>query len=126
LFNYKNTLTKRDKMSVPIIIMASTTMLLAGYIGIVIFRIKNNNLTTSKYVNLAFSFALIAYKSFLQIGKGFELLSAIGQSIGFVYIFIIPALVVVFLMNKFKFNMDEFMSAWLFTQICCLFVISSH
>ena len=113
-------------MSTPIIIMASTTMLLAAYIGIVVFRIKNNNLTTSKYVNLAFSFALIAYKSFLQIGKGFELLSAIGQSIGFVYIFIIPALVVVFLMNKFKFNMDEFMSAWLFTQICCLFVISSH
>ena len=113
-------------MSTPIIIMASTTMLLAAYIGIVVFRIKNNNLTTSKYINLAFSFVLIAYKSFLQTGKGFELLSAIGQSIGFVYIFIIPALVVVFLMNKFKFNMDEFMSAWLFTQICCLFVISSH
>ena len=113
-------------MSIPIIIMASTTMLLAGYIGIVVFRIKNNNLTTSKYINLAFSFALIAYKSYLQTGKGFELLSAIGQSIGFVYIFIIPALIVVFLMNKFKFNMDEFMSAWFFTQICCLFVISSH
>ena len=113
-------------MSIPIIIMASTTMLLAGYIGIVVFRIKNNNLTTSKYINLAFSLALISYKSYLQTGKGFELLSAIGQSIGFVYIFIIPALVVVFLMNKFKFNMDEFMSAWLFTQICCLFVISSH
>ncbi len=113
-------------MSTPIIIMASTTMLLAGYIGIVVFRIKNNNLTTSKYINLVFSFALIAYKSYLQTGKGFELLGAIGQSIGFVYIFIIPALIVVFLMNKFKFNMDEFMSAWLFTQICCLFVISSH
>ena len=113
-------------MSIPIIIMASTTMLLAGYIGIVVFRIKNNNLTTSKYMNLAFSFALISYKSYLQTGKGFELLSAIGQSIVFVYIFIIPALIVVFLMNKFKFNMDEFMSAWLFTQICCLFVISSH
>ena len=113
-------------MSIPIIIMASTTMLLAGYIGIVVFRIKNNNLTTSKYINLAFSLALISYKSYLQTGKGFELLSAIGQSIGFVYIFIIPALIVVFLMNKFKFNMDEFMSAWLFTQICCLFVISSH
>ena len=113
-------------MSIPIIIMASTTMLLAGYISIVVFRIKNNNLTTSKYMNLAFSFALIAYKSYLQTGKGFELLSAIGQSIAFVYIFIIPALIVVFLMNKFKFNMDEFMSAWLFTQICCLFVISSH
>ena len=113
-------------MSTPIIIMASTTMLLAGYIGIAVFRIKNNNLTTSKYINLVFSFALIAYKSYLQTGKGFELLSAIGQSIGFVYIFIIPALIVVFLMNKFKFNMDEFMSAWLFTQICCLFVISSH
>ena len=113
-------------MSKPIIIMASTTMLLAGYIGIVVFRIKNNNLTTSKYMNLAFSFALISYKSYLQTGKGFELLSAIGQSIGFVYLFIIPALIVVFLMNKFKFNMDEFMSAWLFTQICCLFVISSH
>ena len=113
-------------MSTPIIIMASTTMLLAGYIGIVVFRIKNNNLTTSKYINLAFSFALIAYKSYLQTGKGFELLSAIGQSIVYVYIFIIPALIVVFLMNKFKFNMDEFMSAWLFTQICCLFVISSH
>ena len=113
-------------MSTPIIIMASTTMLLAGYIGIAVFRIKNNNLTTSKYINLAFSFALIAYKSYLQTGKGFELLSAIGQSIVFVYIFIIPALIVVFLMNKFKFNMDEFMSAWLFTQICCLFVISSH
>ena len=113
-------------MSTPIIIMASTTMLLAGYIGIVVFRIKNNNLTTSKYINLVFSFALIAYKSYLQTGKGFELLSAIGQSIGVVYIFILPALIVVFLMNKFKFNMDEFMSAWLFTQICCLFVISSH
>ena len=113
-------------MSIPIIVMASTTMLLAGYIGIVVFRIKNNNLTTSKYINLAFSLALISYKSYLQTGKGFELLSAIGQSIGFVYIFIIPALIVVFLMNKFKFNMDEFMSAWLFTQICCLFVISSH
>ena len=75
-------------MSIPIIIMASTTMLLAGYIGIVVFRIKNNNLTTSKYMNLAFSFALIAYKSYLQTGKGFELLSAIGQSIGFVYIFV--------------------------------------
>ena len=113
-------------MSIPIIIMASTTMLLAGYIGIVVFRIKNNNLTTSKYINLAFSLALISYKSYLQTSKGFELLSAIGQSIGFVYIFIIPALIVVFLTNKFKFNMDEFMSAWLFTQICCLFVISSH
>ena len=113
-------------MSIPIIIMASTTMLLAGYIGIVVFRIKNNNLTTSKYINLAFSLALISYKSYLQTGKGFELLSAIGQSIGFVYIFIIPALIVVFLANKFKFNMDEFMSAWFFTQICCLFVISTH
>ena len=29
-------------MSIPIIIMASTTMLLAAYIGIVVFRIKNN------------------------------------------------------------------------------------
>ena len=113
-------------MSIPIIIMASTTMLLAGYIGIVVFRIKNNNLTASKYINLAFSLALISYKSYLQTGKGFELLSAIGQSIGFVYIFIIPALIVVFLANKFKFNTDEFMSAWFFTQICCLFVISSH
>ena len=113
-------------MSIPIIIMASTTMLLAGYIGIAVFRIKNNNLTTSKYINLAFSLALISYKSYLQTGKGFELLSAIGQSIGFVYIFIIPALIVVFLANKFKFNTDEFMSAWFFTQICCLFVISSH
>ena len=83
-------------MSIPIIIMASTTMLLAAYIGIVVFRIKNNNLTTSKYINLAFSFALIAFKSYLQTGKGFELLSAIGQSIGFVYMFIIPAFIVVF------------------------------
>ena len=48
-------------MSTPIIIMASTTMLLAAYIGVVVFRIKNNNLTTSKYINLAFSFALIAF-----------------------------------------------------------------
>ena len=55
-------------MSIPIIIMASTTMLLAAYIGIVVFRIKNNNLTTSKYINLAFSFALIAFKSYLQTG----------------------------------------------------------
>ena len=65
-------------MSIPIIIMASTTMLLAAYIGIVVFRIKNNNLTTSKYINLAFSFALITFKSYLQTGKGFELFSAIG------------------------------------------------
>ena len=114
-------------MSIPIIIiMASTTMLLAAYIGIVVFRIKNNNLISSKYINLAFSFVLIAFKSFLQAGKGFELLSAIGQSVGFVYMFIIPAFVVVFLVNKFKFDMDEFMSSWFFTQICCLFVISTH
>ena len=58
-------------MSTPIIIMASTTMLLAGYIGIIVIRIKNNNLTASKYINLAFSFALIAYISYLQTGKGF-------------------------------------------------------
>ncbi len=113
-------------MSIPIIIMASTTMLLAAYIGIVAFRIKNNNLTSSKYVNIAFSFALIGYKSFLETEKGFELLFAIGKSAGFVYMFIIPALIVVFLANKFKFNFDEFMSAWLFAQICCLFVIASH
>ena len=49
-----------------------------------------------------------------------------NQSIGFVYMFIVPAFIVVFLANKFKFNMDEFMSAWFFTQICCLFVISTH
>ena len=92
-------------MSIPIIIMASTTMLLAGYIGIVVFRIKNNNLTTSKYINLAFSFALIAYKSYLQTGKGFELLSAIGQSIGFVYLFIIGIDHFINYKNKFsKFN----------------------
>ena len=113
-------------MSIPIIIMASTTMLLAAYVGIVVFRIKNNNLTSSKYINIAFSFALIGYKSFLEAGKGFELLSAIGQSVGFVYMFIIPAFIVVFLANKLKFNFDEFMSAWLLTQICCLFVITSH
>ena len=35
-------------MSIPIIIMASTTMLLAAYIGIVVFRIKNNNLYKNK------------------------------------------------------------------------------
>jgi hypothetical protein len=40
--------------------------------------------------------------------------------------FIIPAFIVVFLANKLKINFDEFMSAWLFTQICCLFVITSH
>jgi hypothetical protein len=55
-----------------------------------------------------------------------RLLSAIGQSVGFVYMFIIPAFIVVFLANKLKINFDEFMSAWLFTQICCLFVITSH
>jgi hypothetical protein len=113
-------------MSIPIIVMASTTMLLAAYIGIVVFRIKNNNLTSSKYLNIVFSFALIGYKSFLETGKGFELLSAIGQSVVFVYMFIIPAFIIVYLVNKFKFNFDEFMSAWLFTQICCLFVITSH
>lgn len=113
-------------MSIYIIIMASTTMLLAAYIGIAAYRIKNNQVTKSLPLNLVFSIGLISFKSYLQTTKGFAIASAVGQSIGFVYAFIIPALIVVFLANKLKFNSEEFFSAWFFTQICCLFVITTH
>ncbi len=113
-------------MSIYIILMASTTMLLAAYIGIVVYRIKNNQVTTSRLLNVIFSFCLIAFKAYLQTTKGFGIMSAVGQSVGFVYAFIVPAIIVVFLVNKFKFNSEEFFSSWFFTQICCLFVIATH
>ena len=113
-------------MSIYIILMASTTMLLAAYIGIVVYRIKNNQVTTSRLLNVIFSFCLIASKAYLQTTKGFGIMSAVGQSVGFVYAFIVPAIIVVFLVNKFKFNSEEFFSSWFFTQICCLFVIATH
>ena len=72
------------------------------------------------------SLVLIAFKYFSQLEKGFEPLISLGQSIGFVYSFIVPAVIVVFLMNKFKFNANEFWSAWFFTQICCALVIFTH
>ena len=113
-------------MSISIIIMASTTMLLAAYIGVVVYRIKNNEVTTSKLLNVIFSLGLIGFKAYLQTTKGFGVMSAVGMSVGFVYAFIVPALIIVFLINKFKFNSEEFFSAWFFTQICCLFVIATH
>ena len=109
-------------MSLKIILMATSGMLISALIGVIVYRVK----IISKILVLSMSLVLVAFKYFSQLEKGFESLIALGQSIGFVYLFVVPALIVVFLMNKFKFNANEFWSAWFFTQICCALVIFTH
>ena len=113
-------------MSLKIIIMASSGMLFSAVLGVIVYRIKNCSIISSKKLVLVISLVLVAFKYFSQIEKGFDSLSSLGQSIGFVYLFVVPALIVVFLMNKFKFNGQEFWSAWFFTQVCCALVIFTH
>ena len=113
-------------MSFKIIIMASSGMLFSAVLGVIVYRIKNCSIISSKKLVLGMSLALVAFKYFSQIEKGFDSLISLGQSIGFVYFFVVPALIVVFLMNKFKFNIEEFWSAWFFTQVCCALVIFTH
>lgn len=109
-------------MSLKIILMATSGMLISALIGVIVYRVK----IISKILVLSMSLVLVAFKYFSQLEKGFESLISLGQSIGFVYLFVVPALIVVFLMNKFKFNANEFWSAWFFTQICCALVIFTH
>ena len=109
-------------MSLKIILMATSGMLISALIGVIVYRVK----IISKILVLSMSLVLVAFKYFSQLEKGFESLISLGQSIGFVYSFVVPALIVVFLMNKFKFNANEFWSAWFFTQICCALVIFTH
>jgi len=113
-------------MSLKIILMATSGMLISALIGVIVYRVKNCLIISSKILVLSMSLVLVAFKYFSQIEKGFESLISLGQSIGFVYSFVVPALIVVFLMNKFKFNANEFWSAWFFTQICCALVIFTH
>ena len=109
-------------MSLKIILMATSGMLISALIGVIVYRVK----IISKILVLSMSLVLVAFKYFSQLEKGFESIISLGQSIGFVYSFLVPALIVVFLMNKFKFNANEFWSAWFFTQICCALVIFTH
>ena len=113
-------------MSLKIILMATSGMLISAIIGVIVYRVKNCSITSSKILVLITSIVLVAFKYFSQLAKGFEPLISLVQSIGFVYSFVAPALIVVFLMNKFKFNTNEFWSAWFFTQICCALVIITH
>lgn len=113
-------------MSSKIILMATSGMLISALIGVIIYRIKNFSIIRSKFLVLGMSLVLIIFKYFSQLEKGFESIISLGQSIGFVYSFVVPAVIVVFLMNKFKFNTNEFWSAWFFTQICCALVIFTH
>ncbi|MBT6755011.1 MAG: hypothetical protein HOA86_03220 [Gammaproteobacteria bacterium] len=111
-------------MSSKIILMATSGMLISALMGVIIYRIKNFSIIRSKFLVLGMSLVLIIFKYFSQLEKGFESLISLGQSIGFVYSFVVPAVIVVFLMNKF--NNNEFWSAWFFTQICCALVIFTH
>ena len=97
-------------MSSKIILMATSGMLISALIGVIIYRIKNFSIIRSKFLVLGMSLVLIIFKYFSQLEKGFESLISLGQSIGFVYSFVVPAVIVVFLMNKFKFNTNEIIS----------------
>ncbi|MDA9896887.1 hypothetical protein N9D82_03000 [Gammaproteobacteria bacterium] len=97
-------------MSLKIILMATSGMLISALIGVIIYRIKNFSIIRSKFLVLGMALVLIIFKYFSQLEKGFESLISLGQSIGFVYSFVVPAVIVVFLMNKFKFNTNEIIS----------------
>jgi hypothetical protein len=59
-------------MSLKIILMAISGMLISAIIGVIVYRVKNYSIISSKILVLSMSLVLVAFKYFSQLEKGFE------------------------------------------------------
>lgn len=108
-------------MGITIIAILFTISIIFGIscLGIFLSRkyktIKNY---TSKTQLILFLAILTIFVFFWNLKEDGDVVSAIGFTIGYVYLFTIPsALFAVFIMNKFKNNKTEFWNSWFFSLI---------